>query len=254
MRASPYRYIPLISDAVRIVRREYRAVAYRGDHFHCPVCTKRWAGHARKEPCLYCGSATRHKLLVLWLDRFLARDPGPATEVLFFAPDWGVQKWLAQKVSVHLTTADYSAPGVDRHWDITAIDAPSDSFDLILCSHVMEHVADDAAGFAELYRILRPDGRLVLQVPVDQDATATVEDTSLADPEERKRRFGQFDHVRRYGTDIAQRITYAGFHVEPLTVADLLSAQDMAYFGMWNDIAYICRKDTATGAPGATPR
>lgn len=97
--------------------------------------------------------------------------------------------------------------------DLTAMGFADDSFDVILCSHVLEHVPDDRAAMRELRRILRPDGQAILAVPYWRPATE--EDLSITDPEERRRRYGQDDHVRMYGRDgvFTQRLTEAGFDV-----------------------------------------
>lgn len=97
--------------------------------------------------------------------------------------------------------------------DLTDLRLPDDSITLIYCSHVLEHIPDDRAAMAEMYRVLIPGGRAVVMVPIGSDG-ATEEDPSVTEPSERKRRFGQSDHVRRYGPDIVERLETAGFAVE----------------------------------------
>ena len=96
--------------------------------------------------------------------------------------------------------------------DITDIQYPDDSFDAIYCSHVLEHVPDDAKAMSELYRVLKPGGWAILAVPIRGDTT--FEDPTTTEPEERERLFGQSDHVRYYGKDFKDRLEAAGFEVK----------------------------------------
>ncbi len=104
--------------------------------------------------------------------------------------------------------------------DIHDIQYPDDVFDVIYCSHVLEHVADDRQAMREFYRVLKPNGWAILMVPITADKT--FEDPFLTDPAERLRLFGQEDHVRRYGPDFADRIQEAGFRVEIVGASDLM--------------------------------
>ena len=98
--------------------------------------------------------------------------------------------------------------------DITAIDHSDESFDLIICSHVLEHIPDDRLAIRELFRVLKRDGTAILQVPISASLPSTIEDPWLSNPRERERRFGQHDHVRIYGADYTTRLEEGGFLVE----------------------------------------
>jgi len=200
-----------------------------------------WSKTKPSEVCPFCGSSTRHKALVIWLTSFLETRPD-TLKTLLFAPDFGVERWLRKNKKVTLKTTDYSAPGVDFHCDITDIPEAENSYDLIICSHVMEHIVDDHAAYLELSRILRPEGRLIIQVPYARDAPETDEDAKVKDPAEREKRWGQFDHVRKYGKDIVDRMSQAGLscQVQPLTT--WIDANDMKRFELWNDVVFVCRK------------
>jgi SAM-dependent methyltransferase len=116
---------------------------------------------------------------------------------------------------------------VDVQVDITDMQFEDDSFDVIVCSHVLEHVADDARAMREMRRILRPDGRAFLQHPIDHAREATYEDGSVDDPQERARVFGQWDHVRVYGRDFPERLRAAGFSVEYAPYRDQVSPEQV---------------------------
>ena len=125
--------------------------------------------------------------------------------------------------------------------DITDIQYPDNSFDVVYCSHVMEHVPDDRRAMRELCRVLVPEGWAILQVPIT--AETTFEDPSVTDPRERERQFGQFDHVRRYGPDYADRLADAGFVVEIIDYAGKLGYREAAKYGLQpNEHIYSCRK------------
>lgn len=97
--------------------------------------------------------------------------------------------------------------------DITGIPYPEDTFDLILCNHVLEHIPDDLQAMKELFRVLKPDGLAVIQVPLSPVLTSTYEDPEVTREEDRERTFGQKDHVRIYGMDYPDRLSNAGFRV-----------------------------------------
>jgi SAM-dependent methyltransferase len=126
--------------------------------------------------------------------------------------------------------------------DITNIQYPNGTFDVILCSHVLEHVPDDRKALSELFRVLRPGGWAILQVPIV--AAATFEDPSVTDPEEREKLFGQHDHVRNYGLDYRDRLADAGFSVTvDGFVRDLDEVETQRLGLMRHEDVYFCRKD-----------
>jgi len=139
-------------------------------------------------------------------------------------------------------TADLFPGGVDVKMDICNIAYPDGSFDVVYCSHVLEHVPDDRRAMREFHRVLVPGGWAVLLVPIT--VAETIEDPSVSDPKERLRRFGQEDHVRCYGPDYPDRLKSAGFRVDRVLPSDFLSAAEIALMGI-NPAAgeiYFCAK------------
>ena len=197
---------------------------YIGNKVECPVC----GGHFRKflpygygeamdnRLCPKCLSLERHRLL--WL--YLKEKTGFFTDhlkVLHFAPEQPFLKHFRALKNLDYTTADLDSPIADLHLDVTKIDLPDEQYDVVICNHVLEHVSDAGKAFSEIKRILKPEGWAVLMVPINPDVD-TWEDPTITDPEERKRCFGQYDHVRQFGRDYAQVLEKAGFDV----VADKL--------------------------------
>ena len=141
-------------------------------------------------------------------------------------------------------SADLSSPEAMVKMDIMDIQYSDNTFDVIFCSHVLEHVPDDRKAMREFYRVLKPGGWAILQVPIL--AKATFEDSTVISREERQRLFGQYDHVRQYGLDYKDRLIDAGFCV---TVADFvrqLEYRTVRRLGlMRNEDVYFCRKEAS---------
>ena len=165
----------------------------------------------------------------LWLPRATDLFDGRTKRVLHVGPngpEYMISRLLQRVPSLEYVGADLDSRRAPVRMDIRSIDYPDDFFDVILCSHVLEHVDEDRKAIAEFFRILDPGGWAILQVPIT--AENTVEDTSVSDPEERARRFGQFDHVRRYGKDYKDRLEEVGFVVEMLPGSQIFSREELA--------------------------
>jgi SAM-dependent methyltransferase len=121
---------------------------------------------------------------------------------------------LEQLHGLRYVTADLEQPDAELKLDVTALELPDASFEAVICSHVLEHVEDDAKAMRELRRIVSPDGWCLVMVPLDLTRQRTYEDPSIVTPEERERAFWQHDHVRLYAPDVGERLAAAGFTVE----------------------------------------
>ncbi len=159
---------------------------------------------------------------------------------------------LAQKLKEYFGKGYLSAGISDRdvmvEMDITNIKYPDQSFDLIICSHVLEHIQDDKKAISELYRVLKDDGRAIILVPLTL-TQKTFEDPSITDPEERFKTFRHHDHVRICGKDYTDRIRDAGFHVKTVTPETFLSDKEIIKFGakrgelMFFSTKVTCKRD-----------
>lgn len=245
--AMPHR----MRDLAKRVYYAWLALIYRGRGRVCPVCSFQ-ARRFRPNPinpdqrdfvCPRCGSLTRHRLIWLYLkdrtDLFRSTD---ARMLHFAAPRFMVDP-LRRSLRHRYVTADLFDPSADLRVDIEAMEIEDASFDAIVCSHVLEHVDDDRRAMAEIRRVLRPGGFAIIVVPIFADHT--FEDPSIIDHAERRRLFGQFDHVRAYGPDVERRIQEMGFEVEPLRAPDLVDERAAITLGLAaaDDVLYICRRD-----------
>jgi len=156
-------------------------------------------------------------MLWLWLTRSNVLE-GPETKVLHCAPEGALMRFLSKRENVQYTSVDLESPLAQHHMDLTDLGFASDSFDLVLCSHVLEHVKDDRAALRELRRVLKPGGIAALQHPI-RDVPQTFEDPSITSREGRLHHYGQSDHVRMYGRDFAERLSAASFSADGHYVA-----------------------------------
>ncbi len=229
------------------------AIRHLGWTVQCPFCgwrgssfyaTSVYSASTPNRPnaiCPGCYSKKRHRLLYLYLKqqtnlfseklRVLEIAPGPYSYRLF--------QTLPHAKYISL---DYESTLTMCRGDITSLPLPDASFDLVICYHVLEHVVNDRGAIKELHRILSNDGLLLVQVPIDRDVT--LEDPSVTDPEDRKRLFGQEDHVRAYGKDFVDRLVEAGFVVQIDDFAATLPDDVIRRYGLThNELIYACDPD-----------
>ncbi|MBQ2413384.1 MAG: methyltransferase domain-containing protein [Rikenellaceae bacterium] len=226
---------------------------YVGRGRECPVCgTKRrkflpygYVTSRDNALCPNCLSLERHRLLWLWLQResdLFERRP----RLLHVAPEVCLMRHLRKAYKGHeedYVTADLESPLADLHFDIQHIPLADESFDVVFCNHIMEHVEDDLQAMREIHRVMRRgEGWGVILSPVELEREKTFEDDSITDPEERTRIFGQYDHRRVYGRDYADRLREAGFEVEDLDYATILTTEERERYALPKDLLYIVRK------------
>jgi SAM-dependent methyltransferase len=169
-----------------------------------------YRAHAR---CPGCGSGDRERLIYLYSVRQNVLRFAAGRRVLHIAPERALFNLMRQALGLQYHAADMNPkPGV-AFMDITEIELSSNSIDIVICNHVLEHIRDDRRAMRELCRGLRPAGWAVLQVPMSFVLDRTIEDPSADTPEKRFRLFGQEDHVRIYGRDYVDRLREAGFQV-----------------------------------------
>ncbi len=174
-------------------------------------------------------SLERHRLLWLYLknetDFFTAEK-----KVLHFAPEQAFYKRFRKMSNLDYTTTDLNSPLADIKADICNLPFEDNEYDVILCNHVLEHIPDDTKAMQELYRVLKPGGMGIFQIPQDLTRKVTFEDDSITDKKERAKIFGQYDHVRVYGRDYFEKLKSIGFKIKEVDYTKILSKDDVAKY------------------------
>ncbi len=211
------KYFPSLS---RNIYYTINRVKYRGDKFYCPVCEgsfDQFLGGPDKSrensKCPGCGSLERQRLLWLYLKNKIQIEKQNLS-LLNIAPDHAIQNRLKKIRNINYLSIDLDSDLAMEKQDLTRLSFADNSFDAILCYHVLEHIEDDNKAMKELFRTLKPKGWAIIQTPIEKMREKTFEDFSVTSPEDRKRVFGQSDHVRIYGLDYIDRLRNAGFIVK----------------------------------------
>lgn len=168
--------------------------------------------------------------------------PTQRLKLLHFAPEPIFSRALRKMSNLDYVTADLDPRRAQFQMDICNIQFPDESFDAILCVHVLEHVPDDRQALREMQRVLKRGGWALILSPMARDGRLTDEDPSVVDPRVRQRRFGQHDHVRLYGSDFTARLAEAGFEVERLKQEDLLTPMQISQYALGDEEILVSRK------------
>jgi SAM-dependent methyltransferase len=228
---------------------------YLGKGKQCPLCGCQrrkflpygYVTSRENALCPNCLSLERHRLLWLWLVREsdIGRGAMALPKMLHIAPEVALMrkfKKMYASTPDRYVTADLESPLADMHFDVQQIPLEAESFDAIICNHIMEHVEDDGKALRELYRIMRRGGWGVILSPVELEREKTFEDDTITDPAERTRIFGQYDHRRIYGRDYAARLREAGFEVYDIDYKNELSKAEQELYALPTDHLYIVCK------------
>ena len=204
------------------------AIFYTGNKYQCTVCKKKlskWVIQPNADQlCPQCGSLKRGRRLYSLLTTTYLK---PHMHILHFSPSRALYRALKAKPNITYITTDLSGDFLsDQQWDITQMNAPSNSFDLIICYHILEHITSDSQAMAELYRVLKPSGRCLIQTPFKEGQI--YEDWNITTPQERLLHFHQEDHVRIYSVNgLKHRLEAQKFKVKTLQFTETESN----YFG-----------------------
>ena len=187
-------------------------------------------------------SLERHRLLWLYLKNetfFFTKN----LKVLHFAPEAAYYKKFNNLPNITYHTTDINSPLATIKADICDLPIKDDTYDFILCNHVLEHIIDDRKAMKELYRVLKKGGVGIFQVPLETTREKTYEDFSIIKPNERNKAFGQYDHVRVYGMDFFDRLCEVGFKVEKCNYAVKLKKEEIIKYSLpKNEIIPVCVK------------
>ncbi len=187
-------------------------------------------------------SLERHRLLWLYLKNETDFFTTPK-KVLHFAPEQAFYKIFRNQENLDYTTTDLLSPLADVKADICNLPFTDNTYDVILCNHVLEHIPDDTKAMKELYRVLKPGGMGIFQIPQDLSRENTFEDNSITDPKKRAEIFGQYDHVRVYGRDFFDKLRSIGFNVDEVDYTAKLGQEEVRKYCLApGEIIPVCHK------------
>jgi hypothetical protein len=251
----------LISLATRLIPRHYLqhvshfflrilSLFLRGNHFEDPINGKTYRkllpyGRIKsRENALAPDSMSLERHRLMWL--YMKEKTNFFSEKLKFlhiAPEYCFIKLFKGMKNLDYTTGDLISPWADVKMDVHDIPFEENTFDVVICNHVLEHVQDDNKVMREFYRVMKKGGWGIFQVPLDNNNPRTEEDPSVTDPKERERLYGQDDHVRQYGQDYGDRLAAAGFSVR---ADDFVNTLDPALVERYalpkGELIYFCQK------------
>ena len=187
-------------------------------------------------------SLERHRLLWLYLKNETNLF-NSKLKLLHFAPEQAFFTRFKKLKLLEYTTTDLNSPIAEVKADICDLPFKDNTYDFILCNHVLEHIPDDKKAMQELYRVLKPNGIAILQVPLAIDRNKTYEDPSVTTPKERALKFGQYDHVRIYGKDYFDRLRTIGFNVKEVDYTKNFTTEEIEKYRLdKGEIIPVCIK------------
>ncbi len=222
-----------------LIARPVLVYIYKGNHFTDPIDGRSYRkflpyGYEKqRQNVLSPGTLSLERHRLMWL--YLQNETDFFTEklkVLHFAPEQSFYKRFRKMKNLDYTTCDLNSPIADVKADIQNLPFEDNSFDVIFCNHVLEHVEDDKKALSELYRVMKAGGWGIFQVPVRYQLEKTFEDPTITDKKERIEKFGQYDHVRVYGTDYYSTLESIGFKVEKVNLSLKLSDEEIRKYAL----------------------
>jgi ubiquinone/menaquinone biosynthesis C-methylase UbiE len=164
-------------------------------------------------------------------------------KLLHIAPEQCFYKLFKAMPNIEYITGDYNSPIADHHFDLHHAPFADNSFDVIFCHHVLEHVEDADQCMRELYRMMKPGGFGIFQIPQDVNRYETYEDKTITSEKDREIHFWQKDHVRLFGLDYKDKLAAAGFHVTVEDYTKEISAELVERYCLpKGELLYMCRK------------
>lgn len=229
-------------------------IALKGKNVECVCCGEKFitflpAGIQKRanSRCVKCGSLERNRTLWLFLKERNELFSNPV-KLLHVAPEKQYYPWFAKLSNIDYHPIDlypeaYNYGSKTTKMDVTKMTYEDNFFDAIICSHVLEHVPDDAKAMSEMFRVLKPKGWAIINVPVNYSMEKTFEDPFINDPKKQLELFGQPDHVRVYGKDYFDRLRNAGFNVDVIDYPKKFSHNEQFKYGMKpSELIFYCTK------------
>lgn len=250
-------------------KRSREAEKHVGERYECPFCgfrsydlmpvgdetevSKKYApiglgpvgkGGSRPGMCWKCGAKDREKLIYIYLRDIKKIFAGNPLKVLHIAPEEMIAKQILKAENIDYVCGDlfakgYLYPPYVHNMNVLDLPFSDETFDLVICNHVLEHIDDDCKAMRELYRVLKKGGTALLQVPMSKKLNKTLEDTSMLTADQRLKAFGQIDHLRLYGLDYKDRLERCGFIVE---LTNISGGKNEKYGLNKEEDLYVCHR------------
>jgi len=231
---------PFLGKIIKRTWLWFRRWYYAGSRYECPLCGHEFrkmlpggfdipvleekqiigGGYRENDICPYCLSTDRDRLIYLYLKNETDFFDHVQT-VLHIAPEPALYRILRKSPLLDYFPATKYAEGFyygNKTQAADLLDLPFEgaTFDWVICNHVLEHIPNDHLAIQEIFRVLKPQGQAILQVPYSPILNTTFEDPSIISEADRKKYFGQFDHVRIYGNDYSNRLEENGFQLQTI--------------------------------------
>ena len=219
------------------IRSVVRGYLYKGDQYYCPICRHSFktmlpggfdlpvikeqeivgGGYRQNNICPRCQSTDRDRLVYLYLKENTAFFTAPQ-QVLHVAPEQSLFRVFSKLPNLTYTAGTKYQEGFYYSDELPVIDLRAlsyndNTFDFVIANHVLEHIKEEGKVLDEIFRVLKPGGIAILQVPIANKLQTTFEDPTILTKSDREKYYGQFDHVRLYGTDYPDRLSAVGFVV-----------------------------------------
>lgn len=226
----------------KMMGRTINGVRLKGDAVFCPCCERSAREFVQRDICAFCESRPRQRFLWLYLQDLLSGGG----KILHFAPEECLQSRLRKIKGIMYVSADIRSVAADHNVDLnspaeTVKRLGAGAYSVVIISHVLEHVENDANAMQALRLLTVPHGHVLIQVPMNTNSPKTYEDWTINTPEGRLAAFGQDDHVRLYGLDFVERLESAGLNVTQVDPVDICSPEDIYRMRLKNDTIFDCR-------------
>ena len=211
--------------------------------YFCPINNQRYRTFIKDGNLLLSlglGARERHRFIWHYLETQTNLFRGNRLKLLHISPEYCFYKKLKDKKNIRYFPVDKFEPGYDyfsltKDFDLLNPSLLPEQYDFIICNHVLEHIIDDKTAISNLYKVLKIGGTAIVSVPILANNAPTYEDYSIISPKERIKYFGQWDHVRYYGTDIENRFFDAGFKVNTVNSINYFNDEERIKFGVPNE-------------------
>jgi len=232
------------------IRKVVYYLVYKGGNTTCLICSAKSKKFIRisfynsnDKICPNCGSLSRSRVLGEYVRKNFKNQ---SQNILDFSPHRSLNNFFKSIFENYISSDFENQFYAQKNYDITKINEADQSFDLIICFHVLEHIIEDKKAIKELNRVLKNDGHLLIQVPLKKGIT--YQDNSIISKEGRLKAFGQEDHVRIYGEDsLPLTLNESGFSSKPIDIVKEYNSEEKKLYGFSeNEVIYVCRKATST--------